>query len=115
MRLAILVFLLSAGGAHAQVATPENHPGYALAQAIAAQGCVLHQDDVAALLDGAGLQPRDFPQMALPLIQDGILAPTGNGTLTLVAWGLCVGDPQPTVQEGDSDGADTAQPAIAAE
>lgn len=107
MRLALSAALLTVPIlAHAQAATPEDHPGYVLAQAIAAQGCVLHQDDVNPLLAAAGLQPPDFPQMALPLIQEGILASTGNGTLTLVNWGLCTGLPG----EGDrtiEDGAAT--------
>lgn len=92
VRVAVLLGLLAAPQAHAQSATPEDHPGYALAQAIAAQGCVLREEDVGTLLTEAGLQPQAFPQMALPLIQDGILASTGNGTLTLVAWGLCTGE-----------------------
>ncbi len=91
VRVCALLALLAAPQAHAQSATPEDHPGYPLAQAIAAQGCVLHQDDVGTLLTSAGLSPQAFPQMALPLIQDGILASSGNGTLTLVAWGLCTG------------------------
>lgn len=113
-RLALMLLAsLVASPVLAQAPTPDDHPGHALAQAIAARGCVLHQDDVAALLDDAGLQSSDFPQMALPLIGDGILASTGNGTLTLVAWGLCVGDVQPSGDQADSGGAEAVQSAIA--
>lgn len=90
-RTLVAVFLLS-GAAHAQAPTPEDHPGYPLAQAIAAQGCVLHQDDVNALMEEAGLDNAQFPQMAVPLMQTGFLRSTGNGTLTLVNWGVCTGD-----------------------
>ncbi|MEX3016280.1 hypothetical protein [Gymnodinialimonas hymeniacidonis] len=84
--------LLAASMAHGQAATPEDHPGYPLAQAIAAQGCVLHQDDVNAVMDSIGVESAMFPQMAVPLMQTGFLRSSGNGTLTLVNWGLCTGD-----------------------
>ena len=73
-----------------QAVTPTDHPGFVLAEAIAAQGCVLHQDDVNALLEAAGLVTPQFPQMTIPLMQDGYLMPSGEGTLTLVNWGLCL-------------------------
>ena len=84
--------LLAASMAHGQAATPEDHPGYPLAQAIAAQGCVLHQDDVNAVMEGIGVDSAMFPQMAVPLMQTGFLRSSGNGTLTLVNWGLCTGE-----------------------
>ncbi|QXT39185.1 hypothetical protein [Gymnodinialimonas ceratoperidinii] len=87
----------------AQVATPGDHPGFVLAEAIAAQGCVLHQDDVNDLLASAGLENAQFPQMAVPLMRDGYLAPSGEGTLTLVNWGLCMGQ-----QIGETDEAEGA-------
>ena len=96
--------LTVAGSAHAQSPTPADHPGFVLAEAIAARGCVLHQDDVNALLADLGLTPPDFPRMALPLIQDGTLASTGNGTLTLVNWGLCTGLPEAPVAPADAPG-----------
>jgi hypothetical protein len=98
-----LLAAVSATALHAQSPTPEDHPGFRLAEAIAAQGCVLHQDDVSALLDANDLMPTDFPQMALPLIQDGILASTGNGTLTLVNWGLCTGLPAPEAAAAEGE------------
>ncbi len=85
------ITLVVAGLAHGQAATPEDHPGYPLAQAIAEQGCVLHQDDVGAVMEELGLGDADFPQMAVPLMQTGFLRPSGQGTLTLENWGLCVG------------------------
>jgi hypothetical protein len=94
----------------AQAATPEDHPGQVLAEAIAAQGCVLHQDDVNDLLAAAGLENAQFPQMAVPLMRDGFLAPSGAGTLTLVNWGLCTGA-RPGA--ADAAGGDTAAEAEA--
>lgn len=76
--------------AMAQAVTPEDHPGFALAEAVAAQGCVLHQDDVNGILEELGLENAQFPQMAVPLMRDGFLMPSGQGTMTLVNWGLCV-------------------------
>lgn len=98
-RLFTLVSLIAAGAAHGQAPTPEDHPGYPLAQAIAERGCVLHQDDVNEVLEEAGLENAQFPQMAVPLMQTGILAPSGEGTLTLVNWGVCTGG---TPEEGDA-------------
>lgn len=86
--------------AQAQAIVPEGHVGFALAEAIAAQGCVLHQDDVNEVLEAAGLVTPQFPQMAVPLMQDGYLRPSGEGTLTLINWGLC------TDQVGGADDAD---------
>ena len=82
--------LLAASMAHGQAATPEDHPGYPLAQAIAERGCVLHQDDVNEVMEGIGVDSAIFPQMAVPLMQTGFLRPSGEGTLTLVNWGLCL-------------------------
>ncbi|GAB5449119.1 hypothetical protein [Gymnodinialimonas sp.] len=82
----------------AQAVVPADHPGFVLAEAIAAQGCVLHQDDVNPLLEAAGLENAQFPQMAVPLMRDGYLRPSGEGTMTLTGWGLCTGaalDAQP--------------------
>ncbi|UWQ94965.1 hypothetical protein K3728_14900 [Rhodobacteraceae bacterium M385] len=76
--------------ATAQAVTPEDHPGFLLAEAVAAQGCVLHQDDVNGMLEELGLENAQFPQMAVPLMRDGFLMPSGQGTMTLVNWGLCV-------------------------
>ncbi len=96
--------------AHAQAPTPEDHPGYPLAQAIAASGCVLHQDDVNALMEEAGLENALFPQMAVPLMQTGFLRSTGNGTLTLVNWGVCTGDaPVVAPEAGVSDAEATGE------
>ena len=97
--------VLAAGMAYGQAATPEDHPGYPLAQAIAAQGCVLHQDDVNAVMDGIGVESSMFPQMAVPLMQTGFLRPTGNGTLTLEIWGLCTG--QAPADAGDGTDGDS--------
>lgn len=77
---------------HAQAVTPADHPGFLLAEAIAADGCTLHQDDVNALLAELGLASPQFPQMAVPLMRDGYLVPGGEGVLALVNWGLCTGD-----------------------
>lgn len=77
--------------ATAQAVAPADHPGFVLAEAIAAQGCVLHQDDVNAVLETAGLANEQFPQMAVPLMRDGYLMPSGEGTMTLTGWGLCTG------------------------
>jgi hypothetical protein len=109
----LLAALLAASAVHAQAPTPEDHPGYALAQAIAASGCVLHQDDVGSVLDALGLGPAAFPQMALPLIQDGILMSTGNGTLTLVNWGPCTGEIAPATDEASVE--ETAEPDAASD
>lgn len=73
----------------AQALIPEGHPGFVLADAIAARGCVLHQDDVNAVMEEAGLPSQHFPMMAVPLMQDGYLAPGEEGTLVLSNWGLC--------------------------
>ena len=71
----------------------------------------MHQDDVNPILEAAGLEPPQFPQMALPLLQDGILAPTGNGTLTLVNWGVCTGEAgTATDAETDADAEATTDP-----
>lgn len=86
--------------ANAQAVVPDDHPGFVLAEAIAADGCVLHQDDVNALLERLGLDAPQFPQMAVPLMQDGFLMPSGEGTLTLVNWGLCIAE----VADTDVDG-----------
>ncbi|AHM02649.1 hypothetical protein roselon_00192 [Roseibacterium elongatum DSM 19469] len=81
-----------AGPAWAEDApTPESHIGYPLAQTIARFGCVLHEEATNMTLFEAGLTADDFPSMAIALMQDGVLRPTGNGTLTLVAWGPCTG------------------------
>ncbi len=98
--------LLAASVAYGQATTPEDHPGYPLAQAIAAQGCVLHQDDVNAVLEEAGLENAQFPQMAVPLMQTGFLRSTGNGTLTLVNWGLCTEEAANVAAEAAADAAD---------
>ncbi|WP_224814040.1 hypothetical protein [Hasllibacter sp. MH4015] len=100
--------LVVASMAHAQAPTPEDHPGYPLAQAIAAEGCVLHQDDVNAVMEGIGVDSAMFPQMAVPLMQTGFLRPSGNGTLTLVNWGVCADLPAGNsgaedAPEGDAD------------
>lgn len=91
----------------AQAVTPADHPGFVLAEAIAAQGCVLHQDDVNTVMEGAGLPGPTFPQFAVPLMRDGFLMSTGNGTLTLVNWGACTGEaPLDAVDaEDDEEGA----------
>lgn len=83
-------------GAQAQALVPDDHPGFVLAEAIAAHGCVLHQDDVNPLLEAADLGQQEFPMMAVPLMQDGYLRPSGEGTLTLVNWGLCLDVPVST-------------------
>lgn len=88
----LAVTLLTTSIADAQAVVPEDHPGFVLAEAIAEQGCVLHQDDVNAVLESAGLESPQFPQMAVPLMRDGYLAPSGEGTLTLMNWGTCTGD-----------------------
>lgn len=98
----VLVMIVSAPMAFAQAVVPENHPGFVLAEAIAAHGCVLHQDDVNPLLEAAGLQAQQFPMMAVPLMRDGYLAPSGEGTLTLVNWGLCIGE-EPESEAADVD------------
>lgn len=85
------ILALAATPSAAQAPTPDTHPGYVLAQAIAARGCVLHQDDVGAVMGALGLGDAAFPQMAVPLMQSGFLRPSGEGTLTLVNWGLCIG------------------------
>ncbi|GAA5071861.1 hypothetical protein KUV65_13475 [Maritalea mobilis] len=71
--------------------TPEAHIGFPLAETIAQFGCVLHEEATNMVLFEAGLTADDFPPMAIALMQDGILRPTGNGTLTLVNWGPCTG------------------------
>ncbi|OAN75863.1 hypothetical protein A8B78_15595 [Jannaschia sp. EhC01] len=78
--------------AGAQAVVPADHPGFVLAEAIAAQGCVLHQDDVNPLLAEVGLENAQFPEMAVPLMRDGYLRPSGEGTMTLTNWGLCTGE-----------------------
>ncbi len=103
---------LAASMAHGQAATPEDHPGYPLAQAIAEQGCVLHQDDVNSVMESIGVESAMFPQMAVPLMQTGFLRSSGNGTLTLVNWGLCTGEapaeePEATDVEPDASDAET--------
>ena len=77
---------------NAQAPTPEGHPGARLAQVIENAGCVITEDTTNLILFEAGIQPPEFPPMAIALLEDGILAPTGNGTMTLVNWGTCVGD-----------------------
>ncbi len=86
-----------------QAIVPDGHPGFVLAEAIAEQGCVLHQDDVNAVMEGAGLQSQQFPLMAVPLMQDGFLMSTGNGTLTLVNWGACAGAVPADETDADAD------------
>lgn len=90
--MALLAALLAGApfAAGAQAVAPADHPGFVLAEAIAAQGCVLHQDDVNAVLETAGLENQQFPQMAVPLMRDGYLMPSGEGTMTLINWGLCL-------------------------
>lgn len=91
--LLLAVLLVGAPSiAAAQAVTPTDHPGFVLAEAIAAHGCVLHQDDVNPLLEAAGLEAPQFPQMAVPLMRDGYLMPSGEGTMTLINWGLCTGE-----------------------
>ncbi|MEJ6392268.1 hypothetical protein V8J82_03320 [Gymnodinialimonas sp. 2305UL16-5] len=88
--------------ATAQIAaapTPIGHPGHDIAQVIAQAGCVLTEDNTNLLLFEAGIQPDDFPPMLVALIQDGIIRPTGNGTLTLVNWGPCTGGDLPAPTE----------------
>ena len=109
--------LLAAGVAQAQAPTPQDHPGARLADAIAAAGCVIHQDTTNELLFSAEIQPPEYPPMAIALIEDGILSSTGNGSLTLLNWGLCVGDrpvldaeaeTEAGAEEADADGAEDA-------
>ncbi len=95
--------LLAASMAHGQAAIPEDHPGYPLAQAIAEQGCVLHQDDVVTVMEGLGLDDGVFPQMAVPLMQTGFLQPGSEGTLVLVNWGLCTGEVPEVETEVEAD------------
>ncbi len=78
-------------GVSAQAIIADDHPGFALAEEIAGRGCVLHQDDVNEVMAAAGLAGPAFPQFAVPLMRDGFLISSGNGTLTLVNWGICTG------------------------
>ena len=78
--------------AAAQAPAPIDHPSYRLAQAIEAQGCSLTEEATNLVLFEAGIQPGEFPPMAIMLVEEGRLVYSGEGTLTLVNWGTCTGD-----------------------
>lgn len=95
--------------------TPQTHAGYVLAQTIAAAGCVITEENTNLILFEAGIQPPEFPPMAIALLEDGILAPTGNGTMTLVNWGACLGaDADPDAAQGDGAAEDAESSAESA-
>lgn len=102
----LAVTLLATANAGAQAIVPEDHPGFVLAEAIAARDCVLHQDDVNIVMEEAGLESQQFPMMAVPLMQDGYLAPGEEGTLVLANWGVCVA----SSSDGDAEEEADSQP-----